>query len=79
MLFKYKALDKTGSEQEGTIETVNEDTAIAALQRNGLVITSVEPADKKDILHGEITFFERTYGHDALGAKTETERCFTIE
>jgi uncharacterized protein with NRDE domain len=28
---------------------------------------------------GEITFFERTYGHDALGAKTETERCFTVE
>jgi len=58
MLFKYKALDKTGKEQEGTIETVNEDTAIAALQRNGLVITSVEPADKKDIMHGDITFFE---------------------
>lgn len=59
MLFKYKALDSTGSEQEGTIETVNEDTAIAALQRNGLVITSVEPADKKDMFHGEITFFQR--------------------
>jgi len=59
MLFKYKALDATGSEQEGTIETVNEDTAIAALQRNGLVITSVEPADKKDIFHGEITIFQR--------------------
>jgi type IV pilus assembly protein PilC len=58
MLFKYKALDKTGSEQEGTIETVNEDTAIAALQRNGLVITSVEPADKKDLFHGELTMFQ---------------------
>ena len=58
MLFKYKALDKTGAEQEGTIETVNEDTAIAALQRNGLVITNVEPADKKDIFHGDITLFE---------------------
>lgn len=59
MLFKYKALDSTGSEQEGTIETVNEDTAIAALQRNGLVITSVEAADKKDLFHGELTFFQR--------------------
>lgn len=58
MLFKYKALDKTGAEQEGTIETVNEDTAIAALQRNGLVITSVEPANKKDFLHGDLTMFE---------------------
>jgi len=58
MLFKYKALDKTGAEQEGTIETVNEDTAIAALQRNGLVITSVERADKKDLLHGDIALFQ---------------------
>lgn len=58
MLFKYKALDKDGNEQEGTIETVNEDTAIAALQRNGFVITSVEPANKKDFLHGDLTIFE---------------------
>jgi uncharacterized protein with NRDE domain len=29
--------------------------------------------------NGEITFYERTYGHDAHGAKTETERCFTVE
>jgi len=59
MLFKYKALDKTGVEQEGTIETVNEDTAIAALQRNGLVITSIEPANKKDLLHSDLAIFER--------------------
>lgn len=59
MLFKYKALDKTGAEQEGTIETVNEDTAIAALQRNGLVITSVKPAEKKDLFHGNFSMFER--------------------
>ncbi len=58
MLFKYKALDKDGNEQEGTIETVNEDTAIAALQRNGFVITSVVPANKKDFLHGDLTLFE---------------------
>lgn len=58
MLFRYKALDKTGAEQEGTIETVNEDTAIAALQRNGLVITSVEPAEKKGFLQGDIAMFE---------------------
>ncbi len=59
MLFKYKALDKSGVEREGTIETINEDTAIAALQRNGLVITNVEPADKKDFLHSDLAFFQR--------------------
>jgi type II secretory pathway component PulF len=66
MLFKYKALDKTGTEQEGTIETVNEDTAIAALQRNGLVITSVVPADKKDFLHGDIAYFEHVSAKEVV-------------
>jgi len=59
MLFAYKVIDKAGAEQEGTIETVNEDTAIAALQRNGFVITSIEPANKKSVWQGEITAFER--------------------
>lgn len=59
MLYKYTALDKNGTEQQGTIETVNEDTAIAALQRNGFVITSIEPANKRSLLQGgEFTMFE---------------------
>lgn len=66
MLFKYKALDKTGAEQEGTIETVNEDTAIAALQRNGLVITNIEPADKKGFLQGDIVVFEHVSTKDIV-------------
>ncbi len=66
MLFKYKALDKTGAEQEGTIETVNEDTAIAALQRNGLVITNIEPADKKGFLQGDIVLFEHVSTKDIV-------------
>jgi type IV pilus assembly protein PilC len=57
MLFTYKALDKAGAEQEGTIETVNEDTAIATLQRNGYVITSITAAEKKGALFGEIELF----------------------
>ncbi len=66
MLFKYKALNKEGTEQEGTIETVNEDTAIAALQRNGLVVTSVEPAEKKDFLHSDLTIFEHVSAKDIV-------------
>ena len=58
MLYKYTAIDKSGAQQQGTIETVNEDTAIAALQRNGFVITSIESASKKSLLSGgDITLF----------------------
>lgn len=58
MLFKYIVIDKTGAEQKGTIDTVSEDTAIAALQRNGFVITNIESAEKKSLFSGNIKLFE---------------------
>ena len=57
MLYKYTAIDKNGAEQQGTIETVNEDTAIAALQRNGFIITSIDLASKGSFLKGDIVVF----------------------
>ena len=44
MLFSYKAITNTGEEKEGTIDAVNSDLAIAALQRRELVIVSVKEA-----------------------------------
>ncbi len=58
MLFRYKAIDKEGTEQDGTIDTINEDAAITALQRNGLVITSIEPANKTSFFSGDMVLFE---------------------
>jgi len=66
MLFKYKVIDKSGAEQQGTIETVNEDTAIAALQRNGFVITSIEPADKRSLLTGDVSLFQHVSNKEVV-------------
>lgn len=41
MTFKYKAVTNTGEKKEGSIEAVNKDLAISALQRRGLVILSI--------------------------------------
>lgn len=54
-LFNYNAIDETGREVKGTIEAVNEDVAISAVQRRGLVIVSLEAADT-------VPFFERGLG-----------------
>jgi type IV pilus assembly protein PilC len=54
-LFNYNAIDSTGREVKGTIEAVNEGVAISAVQRRGLVIVSLEAADK-------VPFFERSIG-----------------
>jgi len=66
MLFRYKVLDKSGTEQEGTIETVNEDTAISALQRSGFVITSIEAADQKSQLFGDIELFQHVSNKEVV-------------
>src|SRR3989338_2830917 len=44
--FSYKALDADGNERTGTIDAVNLDVAIVAIQRRGLVISTIEDADK---------------------------------
>jgi len=56
MLFNYKAVDSEGGAKTGSIDAVNREVAIAALQRRGLVISSIDSADKKSVW--EINIFE---------------------
>lgn len=64
MLFNYRAIDSKGGAKEGNIDAVNVDVAIAALQRRGLVISSIDPAKKKSIL--ELTIFENVSLRDVV-------------
>lgn len=59
MLFSYKAIDNSGRESDGTIDAVNVDVAIATLQRQGLVISSINSSEKKPFLQSNIAFFDR--------------------
>lgn len=47
MLFNYKALENSGKQTDGSIEAVSMDVAIGSLQRRGLIIAEVEPAEKE--------------------------------
>lgn len=62
MLFSYKAITNSGEEKEGTIDAMNTDLAIAALQRLGLVIVSVKEAgggmDKGLAIFKNLSFFK---------------------
>ncbi|MCA9356510.1 type II secretion system F family protein [Candidatus Nomurabacteria bacterium] len=64
MLFKYKVIDNKGETKEGTIEAVNQDLAIASLQRRGLVLVSIQDAEKKSFL--EMTVWERVPAKDLV-------------
>ncbi|MEZ6209204.1 MAG: type II secretion system F family protein [Candidatus Paceibacterota bacterium] len=64
MLFKYKVIDNKGETKEGSIEAVNQDLAIASLQRRGLVLVSIQDAEKKSFL--EMSVWERVPAKDLV-------------
>ncbi len=47
MLFNYKALENSGKRVEGAIEAVSLDVAIGSLQKRGLIVSQIEPAEKE--------------------------------
>lgn len=68
MLFVYSAIDKDGSQKEGTIDAFNRDAAISSLQRRGLVVSSIEAEEEagKSILSMNLTVFERVSNKDIV-------------
>ena len=50
MLFNYKALENSGKLVSGSIEAVSLDVAVGSLQRRGLTISKIEPAEKESWL-----------------------------
>ncbi len=66
MLFKYKAVTKSGEERKGAIEALNEDVAISSLQRRGLVIVSISGAEKTSIFEMDIAFLSRVKTKDIV-------------
>src|SRR3989344_4688093 len=65
-IFTYTALDAEGNERQGTIDAVNMDIAIAALQRRGLVISGIDPAESKGVLSRRFSIFDRIKNSDIV-------------
>ena len=66
-LFIYKAIDAEGKDVEGSIDAINRDIAISAVQRRGLIISSIESSeDDVPFLQRGITIFERVSQRDIV-------------
>lgn len=65
-LFSYTALDAEGAQRQGTIDAVNIDVAIAALQRRSLVISKIDPVEARPSLFSRISFFDRITNADIV-------------
>lgn len=58
MLFNYDAITNTGEKKKGTVDAINKDLAVSAIQRRGLIVVSVtEDGTKKGIM--SMTFFDK--------------------
>ncbi|RJR14061.1 type II secretion system F family protein [Candidatus Parcubacteria bacterium] len=65
-LFKYTAIDADGAQRQGTIDAVNIDVAIAALQRRNLVVSDIDSVEAKTTLFTRISFFDRITNSDVV-------------
>ncbi len=77
MNFNYKAIDSNGKNQDGEVSAVSRDLAIAALQRRGLIVTSLESAEKASFL--EMTFFDRVPLKDIVVFSRQISTLFESE
>ena len=67
MIFKYKTIDVPGATpKDGTIEAVNIEVAISALQKRGLTIVSISPEEEKSFFEKNISFFDRVSNKDIV-------------
>ncbi len=66
MLFNYRALDAEGHEREGSIEALSMDVAVSTLQRRSLIVSSIEPADKKGLFSMDLALFKGVSHKDVV-------------
>jgi len=65
-LFYYTAVDAEGKERKGSIDAINQDVAVTALQRRGLILSSINPAESDSLFSKRIGFFERVQNKDVV-------------
>lgn len=79
-LFAYSALDVQGVERTGTIDAVNIDLAIGALQRRGLVISKINPAEApKSVFDIKIGIFDRVTNADIVMTSRQITTLFQAQ
>lgn len=77
MLFNYKVISQTGSEENGSIEAINVDVAISSLQRRGYIISSIVPADSGGFLNSLLASFEKVSNKEIVMLSSQISILFS--
>ena len=80
-LFTYTAVDNDGAKREGTIDAVNIDLAIGALQRRGLVLSRIDPVEENQGkgFNRRIALFERVTNADVVMLSRQVTSLFEAQ
>jgi len=78
-IFEYKALDTKGAERQGTIDAVNMDVAIAALQRRELIVSEINPVAKTSLFSRRLDFFDRVTNKDVVMLSRQVTTLFEAQ
>lgn len=79
MLYKYKVINQSGVEEAGTIDAQTIDIAVSSLQRRGLVITSIHPADEVGFFQKDLGIFDRVKQKDIVILSRQMSTLFTSQ
>lgn len=66
MLFSYKVVDAGGRPMSGSIDALNIEVAISALQRRGFTLSTITPAASKSIFTRNFAFWKRVSSKDIV-------------
>jgi type IV pilus assembly protein PilC len=80
-VFQYNAIDADGKERQGTVDAVNVDLAIGALQRRGLIISRIEEETRKggSLMNSRISMFERVTTADVVMVSRQMTTLFEAQ
>jgi len=79
MLFNYKAVDPNNSPKDGSIEASNLDIAVSSLQKRGLTILAIDPANKTGLFDKKITFFQKVSNKDIVILSRQISTLFAAQ
>jgi type IV pilus assembly protein PilC len=79
MLFKYQALDKQGAKQDGSIEALNTDVAVGALQRRGLIVVAINAVKERSPIISRLNFFHRVSAKDIVILSRQMSTLFSAQ
>ncbi|HLP43701.1 MAG TPA: type II secretion system F family protein [Candidatus Nanoarchaeia archaeon] len=78
MIFTYKGINQAGESQDGLIDAVNMDVAIGALQKRGIVLSSIKPQATRTLTE-RIPFVNRIKTKDVVVVSRQMATLFEAQ